>query len=49
MPIGGLDHDFRWVSLDSVASPENEYSAPPANRAILIIISRRKLEAIASY
>jgi hypothetical protein len=33
--MGGRLHAFRWVSLDNVASPENEYSAPPANRAIL--------------
>src|SRR5271156_5670573 len=37
--IGGRDQAFRWVSLDKVASPENEYSAPPENRAILHIRS----------
>jgi hypothetical protein len=35
MPIGGLDQALRCVSLDNVASPENEYSAPPENLAIL--------------
>ena len=35
IPIGGLDHAFRCVSLDNIASPENEYSAPPTNLAIL--------------
>src|SRR5579862_4250365 len=34
-PIGGRDQALRCVSLLNVASPLNEYSAPPANRAIL--------------
>lgn len=42
MPIGGLDQAFRWVSLDNVASPENEYSAPPENLAILSSATRKR-------
>lgn len=39
MPIGGLLHAFLCVSLDNVASPENEYSAPPENLVILPNVS----------
>lgn len=44
MPIGGLDHAFLCVSLDKVASPENEYSAPPGNLVILTQLIRRRTD-----
>jgi hypothetical protein len=42
IPMGGLDHAFLFVSLDNSATPEKEYSCPPTNRAILVLVRNIK-------
>lgn len=38
--IGGLDQAFRTVVEDRVAVACNEYSDPPENRLILILLAK---------